>query len=63
MLSKPLIRETEVDNGRRIRVYDNIFDMEYRNRVYRFAQESSFRIGWTDSTTVENKKYQSLHSA
>ena len=62
MLPNQLIRETEVDNGRNIRVYDNVFDMEYRNRVYRFAQESSFRIGWTDSTAVENKKYQSLHS-
>lgn len=36
--------------------------MEYRNRIYRFAQESSFRIGWADATTVENKKHQFLHS-
>ena len=57
-----MIREVEVDNGRKLRVYDNVFDMDYRAQVYKFATESLFRIGWADSVLAENKKYQFLHS-
>ena len=62
MFPKKLIRETQVDNGRTIRVYDDVFDMEYRHSLYSFAQSSTFRIGWADSVLAENKKYQFLHS-
>ena len=62
MFSNKLIRETQVDNGRTIRVYDDVFDMEYRHSLYSFVQSSTFRIGWADSLTPENRQYQNIHS-
>ncbi len=62
MLHRNVIREVEVDNGRKLRVYDNVFDMEYRHSLYSFAQNSMYRIGWADGPLVENKKHQFLHS-
>lgn len=62
MFQDKIVREIEVDNSRKIRIYDNVFDMEYRNTLYSFVQSSMFRIGWADGTIVENKKYQFLHS-
>jgi hypothetical protein len=63
MFPKKLIRETQVDNGRTIRVYDDVFDMEYRHSLYSFAQSSTFRIGWADSLLPENKAIPKfLHS-
>ena len=62
MLCNQVIRETQVDNGRKLRVYDNILDMEYRHNLYSFAQSSLFKIGWADTSIAENKQYQFLHS-
>ena len=62
MLHNQVIRETEVDNGRKLRIYDNVFDMQYRHSLYAFAMSSKFQIGWADSTIAENQKYQFLHS-
>ncbi len=62
MLHRNVIREVEVDNGRKLRVYDNVFDMEYRHSLYSFAQNSMYRIGWADGPLVENKKLQFLPS-
>jgi len=63
VLCNQVIRETQVDNGRKLRVYDNVFDMEYRHSLYAFAQASKFQIGWADSSIAENKQYQFLHSS
>ena len=62
MLRNQMIIEAEVDNGRKLRVYDNVFDMEYRNNLYAFAHASKFQIGWADGSIIENKKHQFLHS-
>ena len=62
MLRNQVIHEVEVDNGRKLRVYDNVFDMEYRNSLYAFAHASKFQIGWADGSIIENKKHQFLHS-
>jgi hypothetical protein len=62
VLPNNVIREVEVDNGRKLRVYDDVFDMEYRHSLYVFAQSSLFRIGWADGPIVEHKKHQFLHS-
>lgn len=62
MLHNQIVREAEVDNGRKLRVYDNVFDMEYRHNLYTFAQSSKFQIGWADGPITENQKYQFLHS-
>lgn len=58
-----LTKEVEADNGRTLRVYDDVFDLQYRQGVWSFAQTSMFRIGWADSLTPEKIRYQSLHSA
>jgi hypothetical protein len=62
MLRNQLIRDVEVDNGRSLRVYDNVLDFEFRNRMYNFAQSSLFQIGWADGCIVENKQHRFLHS-
>jgi hypothetical protein len=62
VLSNGVIREVTVDNGRKLRVYDNVFDMEYRHNLYTFGQKSMYRIGWADGPIVENKKHQFLHA-
>jgi hypothetical protein len=54
--------EAEVDNGRKLRLYDNMFDHSYRSKVYQYMRNSLFRIGWADSSTPEKSGYQFLHS-
>lgn len=63
MLYNQVIRETQVDNERKLRVYDNVFDMEYRHSLYSFALASKFQIGWADGSAIESKQYQFLHSS
>jgi hypothetical protein len=62
MLRNQMIMEIEVDHGRKLRVYDNVLDMQYRHSLYAFAQASKFQIGWADGPIAENQKYQFLHS-
>jgi len=62
VFQKQLIQEIEVDNGRQLRIYDNVFDMEYRHSLYAFALSSKFQIGWADSVQAEHRKHQFLHS-
>jgi hypothetical protein len=57
------MREIEADNGRKIRVYDNVFEWMYRSILYQFAKSSLFRIGWADSSMLEKAHYHYLHSA
>ena len=54
--------EVEVDNGRKLRVYDNMFDFQYRQLLYHYMQSSLFRIGWSDGITPEKRGSQFLHS-
>lgn len=62
MSSNQTVLEAQVDNGRKLRVYDNVFDMQYRHSLYTFAMSSKFQIGWADGPISENQKYQFLHS-
>lgn len=56
------VYEAEVDNGRKLRLYDGVFDMAYRDKLYQYMRNSFFKIGWADSNTPEKKGYQFLHS-
>ena len=47
--------------GKIIQVYDDLFDFEYRDKIYNFVKNSFFKIGWADSTIPE-KAYEFLHS-
>jgi hypothetical protein len=57
------MREIEVDNGRKLRVYDNVFDWFYRSSLYSFAKASIFKIGWADSPEPEKANHQYLYSS
>ena len=54
--------EVEVDNGRKLRVYDNIFSLQYRQVLYNYMRGSFFRIGWADGICPEKRGYQFLYS-
>lgn len=62
MLRNHSIKHVELDNNRKITVYDNVLDYEYRSVVYNFAQNSLFSIGWADGSIIEQKKHRFLHS-
>jgi hypothetical protein len=57
------LREAEVENGRKIRIYDNVFEWNFRTTLFQFAKASSFRIGWEDSVVPERAQHQNLHSS
>lgn len=56
------MKELFFQYGKRICVYDNLFDAYYRSVVYAFAQSSNFIIGWADSTIFEKQSNRFLHS-
>jgi hypothetical protein len=45
-----------------ITVYDNVFDRHYQNDIYNFAKDSVFRIGWLDTTEIENSASRYMYS-
>lgn len=56
------MKRIHTDSGRVITVYDGLFDLQYRQHVYQFAQNSLFQIGWVDSAIIENQATRCLHS-
>ena len=54
--------EISVDKGRRIRVYDNVLDLQVRNEIYTFARKSAFTIGWEDNGAIEPSQHKFLHA-
>ena len=48
--------------GRAITVYDDLFDLHYKQKVYSFAQSSLFQIGWVDDDVVERQANRFIHS-
>jgi len=56
------MKEMLFQHGKRIRVYDGLFDAHYRTDVYAFAQRSYFSIGWTDGAIVEKQANRFFHS-
>lgn len=56
------MKELCCQHGKRIRVYDNLFEAHYRDAVYQFAQNSSFVIGWADVSIAEKQANKLLHS-
>lgn len=56
------MKEMFFQHGKRICVYDGLFDAHYRDVVYTFAQNSHFVIGWADGSIVEKQTNRFLHS-
>jgi hypothetical protein len=48
--------------GKKIYIYDNLFDLQFRQKMFSFIKASLFQIGWEDSYTEEGSRYKSLHS-
>lgn len=46
---------------RSIKVYDDVFDFPFRYSFYDYLENSAFRIGWSDRSTVEKDKDRFLH--
>jgi len=61
-MSTHSIREVEADYGRRIRIYDDVFQLIHRGLMYDCAQKSFFRLGWEDSLDIDRRCYPALHS-
>ena len=54
--------EVTTENNKKIKIYDNLFDFQFREEVYSFVDTSMFAIGWADSSIIENQRYRYLHS-
>jgi hypothetical protein len=57
-----VLKEYIADRERLIHVYDDVFDLAYKQKIYDFVQKSFFRIGWADGVIAEKNQYQFLHS-
>jgi hypothetical protein len=44
-----------------IEVYDNLFDLNYKSKIYNCVKGSFFKIGWPDSNEF-GKNYDFIHS-
>ena len=56
------MKEVITDSGRFIRIYDDVLNLEMRQRVLQFAMNSKFNIGWSDSAIDDSMRYKNLHS-
>lgn len=56
------MKELFFQHGKRVCVYDDIFDSHYRDVIYSFAQHSKFVIGWADNNIVEKQANRFIHS-
>jgi hypothetical protein len=56
------MKELFFENGKRIAIYDNIFDPHFRSNAYSFANNSHFIIGWADGAIVEKQANRFIHS-
>jgi hypothetical protein len=56
------MKELFVQGGKRLCVYDDLFDSHYKGFVYNFAQLSNFSIGWPDGCIVEKQANRFIHS-
>jgi len=54
--------EYTLERNKKIKVYDDLFSAKQRSHFYQFADNSYFKIGWSDDAIVENQIHRSLHS-
>ena len=55
-------KEITVDLGKKIYVFDNVFEMEWRRQSFMFIMKSNFGIGWNDQEDPHNAAHVYLHS-
>jgi hypothetical protein len=52
----------EVERNKKIEVFDDVFDLNFRQQMFMFVENSLFQLGWSDGSVTENQKYKFLHS-
>ncbi len=57
------MREVFLENGKSLRVYDNVFPLGFRASAFEFAISSNFVIGWSDGVTDAQTAHKYLHSS
>ena len=45
-----------------IQIFDNLLDLNFRRNLYQSAVNSAFKVGWEDSSLIENRSHVYLHS-
>jgi hypothetical protein len=55
--------EITTESNKKIKIYDNLFDLKFRQIIYDYIDTSMFRIGWSDGPIIENRKHRFLHAA
>jgi len=56
------MKEYTVDLGKKIVVYDDVFDLHYREFLYDAVTKAKFSIGWTDGDSIERQQHKYLYS-
>lgn len=56
------MKQVNLDNGKSIKVYDNLFDLKYKQFLFNFIYTSKYTIGWADTDIPEKQQYKNLHS-
>jgi len=56
------VKELWLEGGKAIRVYDDLFSLNFRLAAFQFAAESKFTIGWSDGITDTQAKHKYMHS-
>jgi hypothetical protein len=56
------LKEYTTKVGKKIYVYDNLFDLRFRDSIFAYVSTSLFQIGWHDSDTEEGLRHKNVHS-
>lgn len=55
-------KEIIVDRGKKIYVFDDVFELEWKTKAFVFFKESLFSIGWADQPDPHYAQHMYLHS-
>jgi hypothetical protein len=58
----PLTKEITVDRNKKIFVFDDVFEMDWRRHAFKFIRDSRFCIGWADQEDPHNAEHVYMHS-
>jgi hypothetical protein len=56
------MKEYSINTNKRVAIYDDVFDLSYREFIYEAATKAKFSIGWTDSDSIERQTFKYLYS-
>ena len=58
----PLTKEVTVSSGKKIYIFDDVFEMAWRRYAYERIAKSAFNIGWADTEDENEIQHVYLHS-